>query len=76
MGIIDFFKSDPKPPSADTASSPRRGFNVLSSDVHASPYLENGDMGPSAKKAWYGTILALAFLGASTFMYGRSKHIA
>ncbi len=70
--IVDFFKngSGPNSPTANTRTD--RGLNLFGSDPGSSAY--SSDSNPE-KRVWYGLVGALALIGVSTFMYGRSKHI-
>lgn len=70
LGILNFFRgpgSDPEPPAPEAGV---KGLNLLSSDHESSPYPSENPVA----KLWYVGIGVLALLGASTFMYGRSKH--
>lgn len=62
--IANFFKGGSGSPPASG-----RGLNILSANPEASPYQTANN-----PKLWYVLAGGLALLGASTFVYGRSKH--
>jgi hypothetical protein len=68
LGFLDLFKKpDPPPGTGHT------GLNFLSAVGQDSVYQQDN---PSAatRRSLYGAVIALVFVGISTFMYGRSKH--
>lgn len=72
LGFMDLFKKSGPTDSSGT----KPGLNVLSADMHNSPYADGSGMSTAATRSLYGVVVALGLLGAFMIWYERSHRIA
>ena len=73
LGFLNLFKKSDPPTTGGAAPA---GLNFLSANGTGSVYQNGNAMSTAEERGLYGIVLALSLLGISTFLYGRSRHVA